>query len=377
MPDGGRPIVNPTLRVTALADISRRGKGRRRIEVTDPRTLRLLLATAAGGGRPRLDRGLARRLLREGILVRPAEVPGEVDLDPRLGPTGLPRTPAAAGEAGGRLRAGCRLSRGPGLPAAIARRLGSVEPFLPAEDILWVRHPGSGMQLPYTLTPEVERAVRRLRRGRATLPGSITSVLRAVGAVGAPGDVARERAAWQRRVRGWRRALRASGHAVLRDLFTPIVVTAVRAYCRRLEREGYLLGGDARRRGRPVVHDEPLLAFLGAQLAAVVRQVTRERASSTFSFLRIYDPGAALAPHRDNPVARWNIDLVVGGEPPPSRRTAWPFWIAARPGRRAVRLGLGDAVLYRGTHLTHWRAAQPAGRSTVLACFHYGPGNSG
>ena len=270
MPDGGRPIVNPTLRVTALADISRRGKGRRRIEVTDPRTLRLLLATAAGGGRPRLDRGLARRLLREGILVRPAEVPGEVDLDPRLGPTGLPRTPAAAGEAGGRLRAGCRLSRGPGLPAAIARRLGSVEPFLPAEDILWVRHPGSGMQLPYTLTPEVERAVRRLRRGRATPPGSITSVLRAVGAVGAPGDVARERAAWRRRVRGWRRALRASGHAVLRDLFTPIVVTAVRTYCRRLEREGYLLGGDARRRGRPLVHDEPLLAFLGAQLAAVV-----------------------------------------------------------------------------------------------------------
>lgn len=108
-----------------------------------------------------------------------------------------------------------------------------------------------------------------------------------------------------------------------------------------------------------------------------MRQVTRERASSTFSFLRIYDPGAAVAPHRDHPVARWNIDLVVGGEPPPSRRTAWPFWIAARPGRRAVRLGLGDAVLHRGTHLTHWRAAQPAGRSTVLACFHYGPGNSG
>ena len=64
--------------------------------------------------------------------------------------------------------------------------------------------------------------------------------------------------------------------------------------------------------------------------------------------------------------------LLHEGKPAPERRTAWPFWIAARPGRRAVRLGLGDGVLYRGTHLTHWRSAQPAGHSTVLACFHYG-----
>ncbi len=200
--------------------------------------------------------------------------------------------------------------------------------------------------------------------------------MRSVGAAGDPGDVARERAAWRRQVLGWRRELRASGYAVLRGLFPLIFVAAVRTYYRRLEREGYLLGGDARRHGRPLIHDEPLLAFLGGQLAAVVRQVTRERAASTFSFLRIYDPGAVLAPHRDRPVCRWNIDLVVGGQPAPDRRTAWPLRIAAPPGRRTVRLGLGDAVLYRGTHLTHWRSAQPAGRSTVLACFHYGRTNS-
>jgi hypothetical protein len=197
-------------------------------------------------------------------------------------------------------------------------------------------------------------------------------VLRAVGAAGGRGDEARTRAAWRRQVQDWRRELRARGHAVLRGLFTPVFVAAVREYYRRLDREGYLPGGDARRRGRPLIHDEPLLAFLGHQLAAVVRQVTGERAPSTFSFLRVYDAGAVLRRHRDHPVCRWNLDLVVGGEPPPGRRTAWPLWLAARPGRRAVRLALGDAVLYRGSRVTHWRSFQPAGRSTVLACFHYG-----
>jgi hypothetical protein len=375
MSDRGRLVFNPTLQLTALADISRRGKGRRQVEFTDARALRVLLAAVTGGRRPRLDGALARRLFHDGILVRPAEVPGDVHLDPRL----RLAAPAAAGRAVPvRLRAGSRLHRGPGLPADIARRVAIAEPFLPAEDILWVRHAGSGIELPYTLTPDVARVARELQRGAGDARSSpLPEALRAVGAAGDFGDVARERADWRRQVQGWRRDLHTSGFAVLRGLFTPIFVAAVREYYQRLVREGYLMAGDARRRGRPLIHDEPLLAFLGGQLAAVVSRVTRQRAPSTFSFLRVYDAGAVLERHRDHPVCRWNIDLVVGGEPPPLRHRAWPLWIATRPGRRAVRLGLGDGVLYRGTHVTHWRPLQPAGHSTVLACFHYGRAGSG
>jgi hypothetical protein len=391
MSERERVILNPTLQLSALVDISRRGKGRRRVEFTDARALRFLLAAVTGGRRPRLDGALARHLLHDGILIRPAEVPRDVHLDPRLGGAVSPsrdvphrgrvaskrggpgaRAPAMVGEAGApRLRAGSRLRRGPSLPPDIGRRVPTAEPFLPAENILWVRHAGSGIELPYTLTPDVARLARELPRGgRGARP--LQTLLRAVGALGGAGDVARERAAWRRQVREWRRELRTSGYAVLRGLFPPIFIAAVREYYRRLEREGYLMRGDARRRGRPLIHGEPLLDFLGSQLTAVVSQITRQRAASTFSFLRVYDGGAVLERHRDRPVCRWNIDLVVGGGPPPVRRTAWPLWIAARPGRRAVRLGLGDGVLYRGTQVTHWRSGQPAGHSTMLACFHYG-----
>jgi hypothetical protein len=347
MPDRarGQLVLNPTLQLTAVVDVSRRGKGRRQVEVTDPRAVRFLLSwVARGGRRPHMGRALRRRLIADGILVRPAEVPRDVHLDPRLASSSLG------------LSAGSRLSRGPALPPDIARRSPIAEPFLPAEDILWVRRVGSGIELPYTLAPDLARAVHK----------------RGVGTSGDCGDVFRELAAWRRQVRDWRRELRTCGYAILRGLFTPIFVAAVREYYRRLEREGYLIGGDDRRRGRPLIYDEPLLAFLGGQLAAVVGQITRERVPSTFSFLRVYDPGAVLERHRDRPACRWNIDLVVGGDPPPERRTAWPLWIDGRQGRHAVRLGLGDGVLYRGTELRHWRRAQPAGRTTVLACFHYG-----
>ncbi len=178
----------------------------------------------------------------------------------------------------------------------------------------------------------------------------------------------------RRQVQIWRLELRTRGCVALRGLFTPVFLAAVREYYRRLEEEGYVLRGNRRRAGAPQLHDEPLLCSLGGQLTYVVRQVTGERAPWTFSFLRVYEPGAVLASHRDAPVCRWNIDLVVGGEPAPERRSAWPLWVDGRGGVRPIRLGLGDGLLYRGADLRHWRRAQPASHTTVLAALHYGGG---
>jgi hypothetical protein len=326
-------VLNPTLRVAALAEVSRRGVGRRQVELTERRAVRFLLATLAGR-RPRLDPALRRQLHAAGILVRAGQVPRDVHLDPRL--RIAPR----------RLGPGCRLHRGR-------------EPFLPGVEILWMPRPGSGIMLPYTLTPPVAAAVReRLRRRLAP--------------AGVVGESTRQRRAWAWQVRAWRRELRMRGLAVLRGLFDSTFLDAVRRYYRRLEAEGYLLDGEPRRRGSPLLYDEPLLDFLGAQLSPVVGAVTGERARSMFSFLRVYDPGARLAGHRDRRVCRWNIDLVVGGEPTPARRDAWPLWMDGRRGRATVRLGLGDGVLYRGDRVLHGRDPQPRGRTTVIGCLHYG-----
>jgi len=368
----GRALVlNPTLQVAAALDVSVRGAGRRRVELRDPRALRYVLGPPARGDRRRrLDPDVRRQLVAAGVLVRPARVPRDVDLDPRLNLTPASRRQPSVEL---RLTPGCRLHRGPALPPDLRPRRETPEPFLPAEDILWVPRPGSRIAVPYTLAPRLADVVRDLLRHRrepASLAPGAAAALLSIDALESP---ARRPEDWPRRVRGWREELRARGFAVLRDLFEPVFLAALRTYYRRLELEGYLLDGDARRRGAPLLYDEPLLSFLGRQLAPIVSRLTDERTRAAFTYLRVYDPRAVLGRHRDRPSCRWNIDLVVGGDPAPSRRTAWPLWIDGRRGAEAIRLGLGDGVLYRGDRLSHWRHAQRRGHTTAIASLHYGP----
>jgi hypothetical protein len=360
-------VLNPTLQLAVAVNVSERGVGRRRLELTDARAVRFVLAASAGDGRrPALDRRLRRQLRAAGVLVSAARIPRHVHLDPRLDLASRPWCGDVL-----RLTPGCRLHRGPRPPLDIAPTTAGSEPFLPDADVLWARWPGSGIALPYTLAPRLAGAVGDLlsrRRAPAALAPAAAAALVSVGALERDG----RRALWSSRVRMWRRELSARGFVVLRDLFSPLFLAAVRAYYDRLEAEGYLLGGDERRRGAPLLYDEPLLGFLAGGLAPIVRRITGSRARATFTYLRVYDPGAILGPHRDRPSCRWNIDLVVGGEPPPDRRTAWPLWLDGRRSPEPIRLGLGDGLLYRGDHVPHWRHPQKRGHTTVLASLHYG-----
>jgi hypothetical protein len=349
---GHRPralVVNPTLRIAALVESSRRGRGRRQLEVTDPAAVAFLLGRLAGRSRVRPTRDVRRRLETLGVLIPPRLVPRDVHLDARLDVD--PRT-AGNGSTPAAWTAGWQLHRGPGVPAPLARGAGVLEPFLPAGPIVWARRPGSGIVLPYTPTPGLARAIRA-SRARVT-------------------PSAQERQAWARRMRGWRRQLRGQGFVVLRDLFERRFLDAVRRYYRRLEREGYLLGGERRRRGAPLLYDEPLLVFLAAQLGPVVAAITGEPARPALASLRVHDPGAILARHLDRPFWRWTVDLIVGGDPSPRRSSAWPLWMEGRRRTEAVRLALGDAVLYRGDRVRHWRGPQPRRRTTVVASLYYG-----
>lgn len=234
---------------------------------------------------------------------------------------------------------------------------------------------GSRIALPYTLAPGLVSAVRGLLQGRperSRFHRPAITVLYDARALEDPHEAAGRTRLWRRQVGTWRGELRTHGYAILRGLFSPVFRDALREYYRRLESERDVPGSGRRRGAGTLLYDERLLCFLGAQLASVVRQVTRARVSWRFSYLRVCGPGSVLASHRDKPVCRWNVDLVVGGNPVPDRRNAWPLWVDVGGHSRPVRLGLGEGLLYRGTDIRHWRHAQPAGRTTFLACLHYG-----
>lgn len=70
-----------------------------------------------------------------------------------------------------------------------------------------------------------------------------------------------------------------------------------------------------------------------------------------YSYLRIYCEGAVLPRHTDRPSCEISVTLTLGGDAP----AAWPIWVEAQEGARAVSLPPGDALVYRGALLTHWR----------------------
>ncbi len=87
----------------------------------------------------------------------------------------------------------------------------------------------------------------------------------------------------------------------------------------------------------------------------------------TYSYVRLYKTGDALAPHHDRPACEISLSLNLGQEPP----APWPLWIAGTDGRpSAVRLEPGDALLYRGVECRHWREPFP-GHQLAQVFLHY------
>lgn len=87
----------------------------------------------------------------------------------------------------------------------------------------------------------------------------------------------------------------------------------------------------------------------------------------TYSFSRIYVKGDELTPHIDRPSCEISVTVNldnVGG--------LWPIWMKA-PEHETIKITLnpGDAVIYRGCEVFHWRDKMVDQESTVQFMLHY------
>lgn len=152
---------------------------------------------------------------------------------------------------------------------------------------------------------------------------------------------------------------------------------------------------EARKFGRFVVHDHPLLAELQARTVDLVSWAAGEPVEPAYSFLSLYGSRGVCPLHMDSPEAKWTLDLCLDqGAPWPihfSQVRPWP-----EPGERAWRgkdwegrvkrspahrfstfaLEPGQAVVFSGSSQWHYRDPIPEGggkRFCDLLFFHYIP----
>lgn len=101
----------------------------------------------------------------------------------------------------------------------------------------------------------------------------------------------------------------------------------------------------------PGAYGDPVMEHLLERLRPPAEALTGLSLYPTYSYVRLYARGDALAPHRDRPACEFSLSLALGQEP----LTPWPLWIRGPEGEHAAHLEPGDALLYRGMDCEHWR----------------------
>jgi len=112
---------------------------------------------------------------------------------------------------------------------------------------------------------------------------------------------------------------------------------------------------------------DPLIEVMLKQCLPAIEEQTGLKLEPTYSFSRVYQGGEELTPHTDRPSCEISatINVACTGD-------IWPIWMQYED-KDPVKcmLAPGDAVIYKGCEVTHWRRKLPKGQINVQFMLHY------
>lgn len=323
-----------------------------------------------------LDSGLLVQLQDLGLVLQaeqaPAEIywqcplPGDDDLLPYA-----ERLPAPPSELIVNPTLAWQTDAGP--PPELRGRIHQANKLDLQAPLIWLDDPGTRILMAYHPDATQLRLIALLQRrlNPAGLDPTLRQRLYWSGVLVEPDYLETRYRVWQQQLAIARTTMAEQGYAVLRQLLNPLQQAAMRRYFRLLATQGYFRDGDAQVRLRHSIYNEGMARFLHHQLNYLVNQVTPEAVIPSYCYLSIYQPGAVLRRHRDRRQCAWNMSLVLDMEPEQAQAQAWPIYLELPEGIREVRLEMGDAVLYRGHEIEHWRDALPENQRLTACFFHF------
>ena len=122
--------------------------------------------------------------------------------------------------------------------------------------------------------------------------------------------------------------------------------------------------GDASKLG---YYADPLIEVLLKQCLPTIQEQTGLELEPTYSFSRVYQEGEELTPHTDRPSCEISATINVA-----CTEDVWPIWMQYKDNDPVkCMLNPGDAVVYKGCEVTHWRRKLPKGQINVQFMLHY------
>jgi hypothetical protein len=155
-------------------------------------------------------------------------------------------------------------------------------------------------------------------------------------------------------------------YGVVRGLVTDPVRSFLHRYVLGALRAGKLRSGDDDLPHTPCCYADPLMEWLLESVRASIEATSGLSLLPTYSYLRVYQAGDVLKRHTDRPSCEVSVTLNVHSD----AERPWPIWIEANGEPRAIALGPGDALVYRGTEVPHWRETF-SGEQAIQVFLHY------
>jgi predicted 2-oxoglutarate/Fe(II)-dependent dioxygenase YbiX len=110
------------------------------------------------------------------------------------------------------------------------------------------------------------------------------------------------------------------------------------------------------------VHGTVTFDTLLQDLLPHFEQACGKRLYPTYSYARLYKPGEELKKHTDRPACEISATITLGFE-----GDVWSIYMAGNK----VDMQVGDAVLYRGMEVEHWREKYTEGQWQAQVFLHY------
>lgn len=141
------------------------------------------------------------------------------------------------------------------------------------------------------------------------------------------------------------------GYQLLPAVVPSPIVDSLLRHALTLAHKPELAAGDTQVPGTPAVYGDTRMDMLLATLTPIVEARAGVSVYPTYSYLRVYKRGDALKKHTDRPACEISLSLSLGYDPD----EPWPLWFESGSGATAVPMKKGDAVLYKGVEVLHWR----------------------
>jgi hypothetical protein len=98
-----------------------------------------------------------------------------------------------------------------------------------------------------------------------------------------------------------------------------------------------------------------------------IEKITGLQLEPTYSFGRIYYPDAVMKEHIDRPACEISVTLSISVDGAP-----WPIWVRNKQGIDIpLELFPGDAMIYKGQEIPHWRNPYTEGTEQVQFFLHW------